>query len=297
MPATYVTTNSKDFVNPPQYIEETTVGTIPTSSPTLLEIGKIRSFSITHDTLNKKFRVLGSEDLFSSVKTGEAYAIQLEFGMLDSTFFKYLSQAKGGGAGTIDKTFSLFWSKKVDGTTYFENATGCRINSGSISVTPDEVKCSLSIIALGITVPNATNPLTTPTLVTTGSSSDPWTGLDSGSNPLTHNSNNYDVPNFNMSINRNLDIIRVNGSTRIIDNPSTKRDVSGTFDVIKKDAVLKADAKALTSRTMSYVLKSATSTISFTGARLEKLDESFDAEAGNENTESFGYFAKTVSVS
>lgn len=295
MPATYAPTVVPDFKKQPQYIEETTLGTSPTTGA-MLQIGQILKWQPTRDINNRKFRIVGNEDLLTAVKNGEVYGIQVSYGMFASTFLKYLVNARGGGAGSIDKTLSILWSTMLNGATEeYETASMCRINSGSVEITPDEVKVDLTLIAANITLPNSVNPMAGVTVLTPATT-DPWVGADSGSNPFVHNSNNYDTPRFRLEVARNLKAIRVNGNLQIIDNPATKREIKGTFDVIRKNDVLKTDATALTKRSASYTLKSAGSTLSFTNMQIEQLHESYDAESTEEIIDTFGYFAQSVSL-
>jgi len=282
-----------DFVRPPQVIDETTPGAIPASG-TMLEVGKVSTFNITHDVTNRKFRVIGNEDLIDAVKTGEAYAIQVECSIFESAFLKRLVSARGGGAGTIDKNFSMVWSHKINNSEKFELATMCRINSGSIDVTPDDVKVSYTIIADNISAPGA-DPTGAVTFMTPATT-DPWTGLDSGANPFTHDGVTYDVPSFRCDIARNLALVRVNGKALIIGNPSTRREISGTVDIVRKDSVPRADVKAGSKVAGSYVLKSAVSTMSFTDMMLEQLNEGYSGDGSDAVIDSFGFSAKGVSV-
>jgi len=294
MPSGYTPTVVPDFVDQPQYIEETTLGTLPTTGA-MIQLGQINKFQPTIDINNRQHRIVGNEDLLTGIKTGEIYGIQVEMGIFNSTFLKYLITSRGGGAGTIDKTLSLLWSMKNAGTKEFEAANMCRINSGSIEITPDLVKANLTLIAASISAPNAVNPMAGVTVLTPATT-DPWIGNDSGANPLTINSITYDCTKFHIDFTRSLDAIRVNGALQIIDNPATKREIKGTFDVVRKSDVLKADATALTKRTASYVLKSATSTISLTNMQMHTLHESYDAGSNSAIIDTFGFFAQSATI-
>lgn len=300
MPADYVPEIPADFVQVPQFVEEITLGTTPTASPIFKEIGKIFRWNITHDTTNRKFRVLGSEDLLTAVKTGEAFAIQCSFHMfanaLTKDFIKYLINARGGGAGSIDKTLSILWSHKVNAVEQYEIASMVRPNTGSIEVTPDEVTVDMSLIAAAISAPSTVHGLTTPTFITPNTSN-PLVGTDSGANPFTHNTLNYDTPRFRMEFGRSLHAIRVNGKLNIIDNPATKREISGSFDVIRKNNVLKADAKSLAKRSAAYtLLASPAISVSFTDLQIEQLTESYEGESTEVISDTYGFFAKAATM-
>jgi hypothetical protein len=307
MPSAYTPSIVPDFTRVPQIIEETTLGTTP-STPnwnTFGEIGKIRLFNVTHDTMSKRFRILGSEDLYTSVKNGEAFAVQMEYYPVNdggatpqmSKFMKYLLTARGGGAGTIDRTFSMLWANKYSGTVNYEIGSMGRINSGFIEVTPEQVIFGATIIFAAIAAPTATPP--SGETVLSASTTDPPVGATGGSNPLTHNSLNYDCPRFRLEVARNLHTMRVNGNLNIIDNPATRREITGDFDIVgRKDAVLKADAKSHVKRSMTYTLRSAATAVTITlgNTQLFNLVENYDGESTEVITEPYRYVSQTVSI-
>ena len=294
MPAAYVPEHEADFGQNPQAVEETVLGTTP-ASPTFFEIGKIHTFNVTDDTLNHKFRVLGSEDLLKAVKTGEAFAIQLGYAMFNTQFAKYGINARGAGAGSIDKSLSILWAHKVNAALQYEIASMCRINTGSISITPDMVDVNMTIIAGNKTAPNAAHGLGSPVFITP-SAVDPFVGFSGGANPLTHNSLNYDIPTFTMNFARNLHAVRVNGQLNIIDNPSTIRVIDGSFDVVRKDQILKADARSLARRSAAYTIASGPITLTFVDMIIQQLQEGYGAADTEIIEDTYGYEATSVQL-
>ena len=125
----------------------------------------------------------------------------------------------------------------------------------------------------------------------------PRTGASSGSNPFTHNSNNYDVDRSKFTVSRGLDAIRPNVETLIKLLVPIVRTITGEFDAVRKDTALIADCKSLAARAASYVLKSTVSTAMFTDMVLASVATSRQATATEALRDSFKFEAKEIGVS
>jgi hypothetical protein len=292
----YVPTGQWTQTKKLQYIEESTYGLTPTASPVFTSAGEIESVSETTELALKRYRSLGMEDLYQFLKNGQMYSFEVVYQPISSALIKYGTQAQGGGTGTIDKSLSFLYSEDINDIENYVFYKGARCDQVSVEVTNDSVKVSQNFICKDITTPSTTHGLTTPTFASANSAA-PWTGTDGGSNPFTHNSNNYDVDKFKFTVARGLDAIRPNGETLIKLLIPTIRTITGEFDVVRKDTALITDCKNLTARAASYVLKSSVSTATFTDMVLTSFATSRQATATEALRDSLKFEARTISVS
>lgn len=291
----YVPTGPFTITKHLQYVEETTYGTTPTSTPSFTNAGSIIDLRETLEESVNRYRRLGSEDMYKQLETGELYSFEVTYQPTASTLIKYGTQAPGG-TGTIEKSLSFVYSEDINDTENYVFFEGAKCDRTRIEVTPTSVLVTQNWICQNITTPSSSHGLTTPTFASADTGT-PWVGADGGSNPFTHNSNNYDVDRFVIEVERNLDAIQVNGQTQISFLVPTNREITGEFDVLRKDTTLIADMKTLAQRTASYVLKSATSTVSFTNMVLESLKATHRASATSVPRDTFTYSATAISVS
>ncbi|MGI0028491.1 MAG: phage tail tube protein [Nitrososphaera sp.] len=292
----YVPTGHWTQLKKLQYIEETTFGTTPTASPVFSSAGEIESVNENTEIAMKRYRSLGSEDLYQFLKNGQLHSFEVKYQPITSALIKYGTQVQGGGAGTIDKSLSLVYSEDINDIENYLFYRGSRCDQVDVEVTNEAVMVTQNFICKEITTPSTSHGLTTPTFAPANTGT-PWTGPDSGSNPFTHNALNYDVDKFKFTVNRALDAIRPNGESLIKFRVPTIRTITGEFDVVRKDAALITDCKNLTARAASYVLKSATSTATFTDMVLIAFATSRPATATEALRDSFKFEAKSISVS
>lgn len=285
-----------DVVKELGYVEETTYGTTPTS-PTFTNVGPVTNFHYTNDITATRYRVLGKEDIATGLKCGELYSFEFEYSPATTTFPRYGTEAQGGGAGTIDKSLSIAFSHKLDAVENYVTLAGARTDSISLEWTPEDVTVRQNFIAKNISTPNTAHGLGASTVFASDFSGTPLCGTDAGTNPLTINSLNYDCIRFRIDINRNLDARRIIGSQQIAYLVPGNRDINIDFDILAKDNVTIADAKALTARTASMVLNSTgPKTLSLTGLQLEKHDVTFASDSNEIVMYTFSGFAKAATL-
>jgi len=296
---------------PIQYIEEgttnATYGVTPSASPTFQLAGAIQDISDTktRDVFTK--RTVGLRTRYKELLVKDRVTFELKFAPFNSTLMKYGSQ-DANGTGTIAASLSFARVQKMnnagvlaDSFTFYK---GCRMTSLDISVAgAGPVECTTSWVARQKTVPvfTANGGLTTPVWKEFADlTASPWTHLDGGANPLTLDGVTYPVTQFHCSFNNNLSIDDLCGSRFIDNNEQANKDVSGDFTVIVgKDTLIetKMDTSPIPADTMSYVLKTATSTISFTGVQLTQAQ---DAQRAEDNTSwriPYTFTAATGSIS
>ena len=293
----YIPTGAYYVIKRPQYVEESTFGTTPTS-PTFLSVGSMQDMAASADIPNVKYRQLGSRDLYQVIKTGELYGIVFKYQPFNSNFMKYGTEYSNLAAtGNIAKSLSLVWSQNINNVENFYLGSGFRTERIDIDVTETAVMVTQTMIGKNIATPSSTYPGTgTPTYAAADVGT-PWTGLTGGSLPLTINSNNFDVTRFRVSVTQNLDKVKPNGETVIKFLEPTNRDIAVDMDMVVQNTTTLADVKTLTARTASYTLNSATSTqISLTNLYLEKYSSSDSPTQNKVKMASFSGVAQSVTI-
>lgn len=291
-------TTKRDVVKPLQYVEEgTTAATygVTPSSPVFVAAGINSEINLDPAVAYEHVDALGLEDFANSVKTGEAYAFTLRSNFFNSTLAKYGINA-AGGTGTIGASLSFLFSKNIDGTEYFTRAVGCRPVSTTLNVARGRWELDMTWHAQEIKDEVSAHGLTTPTFVTAVPTTAPWTHNDSAANPFTWNAITYPERRFSTTITRDLSLLEVNGQLLVQFSKAAHRDISFAVETYKKTTALLTDYYDYTSRAASYVLKSATSTLSFTNARLTDYREVQAATNRDPAIESITGFAESCNL-
>ena len=279
-----------DVTRQVQYVVESTYGTTPTS-PTLINAGAIQDINDTTDITAKRYRVLGSEDIYKGLLCGELYAFELKYNPATTTFPKI-----GLDAGQV-ASISLVVGYKLNAVENFVTFKGCKTDKIDIEITTDDMVVTQNFICQNVTTPSTSHGLGASTSFAANFSGTPLCAPDTGSNPLTINSLNYDCIRFHVSVARNLDARRVIGLSKIKYLVSTTRDIDVDFDIIYTDTVTLADVKTLTARTASMVLnQTGPKTISFTDLQLESSKFELSSDSNELFMRSFSGFAATVSL-
>lgn len=256
-----------------EYVEEALYGVFP-SNPAMLWIGTDMEYSDSADMGNILVRNIGKEDLYAVTLGAQKYELDLQYANQTSTFAKYLVNSQGGGSGTIDKSLSILISPKIDGTTNYLQATGCRPDTGSITwAVGKPIMTKTKLIAQAIAAYTATDPTGTGTHAT-DPGSNPWIFTDPGASGITIGGTAYDIQDLTVNFNRNLQEVRTIGQGTIAYLPPGVRDI--TFDVtIMLEAA--ANYSALlggTSQTIVAPLKNGSSTLTLTNAFFKKQSKS-----------------------
>lgn len=271
--------SSVDVVKHLQYIEEVTYGVTPSASPVFINAGSIQSARDTTDVTARRYRQLGSEDMFKALKEGELYSFELRYNPVSTTFPRYGTELQGGGAGTIDKSLSLLTSWKIDTVEQFVLFKGARTDTIDFEWTPEDIQITHNFICQNITTPSTSNGLTTPSFAPSNTTT-PLIGENAGPNPFTINSVNYDLQRLRLSFSRNLDPVRTVGTGQIQFLVPTIREIDIDFEILHKDTATIADTKTLTARTASMVLNSVgPKTFSLTELTCSRYENELDAEA------------------
>ncbi len=278
-------------------MEEATYGTFPTN-PAMNWIGVVSSCGPKADMQSIMIPQVGTEDLKYIIKGAEVYAVELEYGLQNSTFAKYATQSQGGGAGTIDKSLSLLFSAKLGGQTGTENflqLLGTRIGSFTLSTRIGELTRARSQIqGKALPVPSATNPIGTGSFAT-DPATNPWTFYDGGTNPVTVGAVNPDVREISVTFERNLERLHVLGQSQQKFLLPKHRRITGNFTILWEDTNQYTNLTSDTGVTISWVLKTATSTLTLTGCKIHRLED-FPFQPTEIVVEKYAFTALTASL-
>lgn len=238
------------------------------------------------------YRQIGSRDLYSQIQTGIEYSFDITFNPVDEKMIKY-GISLPAGTGTIEKSISLLFSQKINGTETFIIYKGCRCDSTDIEITADSaVECSQTWLAKDRTITTTANAgLSTPNFIEPGevSAIEPWTNLDgttTTTSPFSFNAIAYDVNSFSCSVTNNLERIKPNGQKINKFVEPTLRDVEWEFATWYKDTVLQGEAATPVARQMLYVLKAGSGVgswrLRFEGSKINS-ETSSDATSATES--------------
>jgi len=311
----YQPTGAYKFTRIPQFVEEATYATTPTS-PVFTSCGAITDLALSIDIQSIKNRQLGSRDIYQEVKSGQLYNIVLKYQPFNSLFMKYgteyFSSTGATGVGNIYRSLSILWSQTVNATEYFYLVKGARTEKIEISVTETKVEVTQTMVASVLNTPATTfvgaGGAGTPSYCAPNSTTvPPWSGLTGGSHPLTINGKSYDTITFKAGVTHNLDKIKPLGESVIKYLEPTNRDITVDFDIIYTDVSADgtggpfdtiSDAIALTARTASYQLNSVGPvTLNFTNLYLDKFNTPDSPTANKIKTITFSGVAQQVAVS
>ncbi len=278
-----------------QYAEEATYGTFPTN-PAMNWVAAVANVDLKADMQTMMVPQLGTEDLKYLLKGAEVYTMDMEYAFQNSTFAKYATQSQGGGAGTIDKSLSILFSAKLSGTENFIQLLGSRVGSFTISGKYGETtKAKAAVTAKAIPVPNTTSPIGTGSFATDPGTT-PWSFYDGGANPVTIGAVTPDVREIQVTFERNVEKLYVLGQSQQKFLPPKQRRINGTLTIVWEDENQYTNLTGATSVTISWVLKTAVSTLTLTGCELTKLD-SWKFDPMEIVYEKYTFTALTASIS
>lgn len=290
----YVVNGPWDITKQLQYIEETTYGTTPTSTPSFTNAGSIQSVRLNLEETVNRYRRLGGRDIYTALETGELYSFEVIYQPTSDALIKYGTNAPNG-SGTIEKSLSFVYSEDINDTENYIFFEGAKTDRIRIEITPASVLVTQNFLCQNITTPATSHGLTTPTFASADSGT-PLVGADGEADPFTHNSLSYDVDRFVIEVANNLDPIQVNGQTQISFLVPTNRDITGEFDVLRKNTTLEADMKTLAKRAATYDLDNGTITATFTNMFLTGMRVAREATATEAPRDTFTYGATALAV-
>lgn len=278
--ATLTSASLFDYV--PQFIEETTEGTTPTSG-TCTAIGAVQTMSIKRNGNFQDIAGLGVEDLIEIVQGQQEYEISITyFAPTASTYLKYLVDAANLGTptNTISASQSIVFGLPLNGTTNYIVCKGCRVRDGSIKMEVGKAtEITVNIICMSIAAPTSTAP-TGLTLASTPSGNvQDW--LEGGTTPISWNASGVNAKSATININRNTKAEHTLGNANPYGTMSHGRRISGDFTVLWTNTTLETDFAAGTARTFAMVVDDSVYTLSVTGAKIVDYTRDYDTNSGD----------------
>lgn len=252
-----------------QYVEESTEGTTPTASPSFTAIAAESldwSISGGMETVNQ----IATEDPLAIVQGPQNYESTVRFLLPNSTYLKYGLNAANYGTptGTINAHLSHVYSFYLNGTENYRFLKGSRAKSGSVSGEIGRaIRGEIAWVHTNISTPNSSSGLTTPSFASTPSSA-VWTWTDGGTTPVSWNASAIDCTRITVNFNRGTASDHTLGNLDPHSSQPHARSITGSMEVLATATTLEADFKAGTARTLAWVLKSATSTLTLTNTKI-----------------------------
>lgn len=289
-------TTGIQFVRPPQYVEESQFGTLPTSSPALNFVNPVYDINPQVDMDPQEINYVAHEDGTTVLPGMQKYTLVMSSYIENASgsnggtgFLKYGVNAQGGGSGTIDKSLSIFWSQTVAGVESFHYFTGCKMDSIKIKgIVGKPLQVDYTIKGYSFPVPGSSNPLTTPTYGTDPGNS-PWNWTAGGAgNVSIGGASNFDVNAIDCTISRNIkEVYTMSGNQPTYLVP-TVRKVVGTMKIAYETASNINAMGNLTDQQLVWTLKTGVSTLTFTHMTLRKLS-SLESKVDDVTYETFAW--------
>ena len=256
--------SKRDIVKVLQYVGEGDTVTTPANygaaivDPTFIAVGKVTDINLQPDIQHSDTDVLGNEDLIDAVKTGEMYAFQITFEMINTTVINFAFSPSGGGTGSIDESLTFMFSELISGVENFTSMLGCRATSCTVTLERGMWVANMTFICKEITVPNTTSPWAGQTPVhASETSTATMSHSGAGTDPFTWNSTAFPEGRFSCTVTRGMAIQAINGTDQIVYCKASTRRTDLTVDVFVKNTTLEADWLAKTERTAGYSISTS----------------------------------------
>jgi len=294
---TYLPTGWHNHSRPFQYVAEAlNAYATPAASPVMIVCPLIDDVTLNFENQITKVYGDNSTTYFKPLLLGKRYNWTAKIAPADIVLQLLCTKKPNYAAITDNLASSLYflrsWLQSVGAysfTEHFQGYAGSRCTNWDLVINGARVDITIAMVSQLITKPNATNPLTTPTMKAFSDiTSIGFSNIDGGSLPLTVNSIAYPQENFHANVNNHM----INGSGRayngsmVLDNNHIfKQDFSGDYIVpVGKDLNLEGhfDNVALSSVPMVYAVKPATMTITITEADHKTLSVAQSASSDDE---------------
>lgn len=279
------------------FVEETAYGVTPTN-PTFINAGIANTISWKKSPQHQSVDILGSIDSYGEYKFGNDYTVDLKYYLTDTVLLKYGTELPGG-VGTIEKSLTLFISKKLNNVESFRLLQGCITSSltldySKIPLVSQTFQCSnitkwMSLAELQALIGGT--PVYPAAL-----SVDPWTSLGAGTlQPLSINAVPYEIEKFTFTVARSILIQQPIGNPNPLRIKAGKRKVTAAFTTWEKDNVLELQVETFTQVPMVLTMQTG-KTATFAGLRNVAIAGGEDAGATKFDTFDYTMMAKSITV-
>lgn len=289
----YTPSVQSDFVNQPQYLEESTFGTTP-GTPTYVAPGYVTDLTVNKGITIEEVAQIGEFDIQDTVKVAEDGEFTITYNIFNSTLPKYGINLPSG-AGTIDTPLSFIWSKNINGVEYYQTATGCRAISTSMKVERGLWEVTQTFKCQQISIPSSTEPDAGATYAPVPTTA-PWSHDDMGASAFVWNSVTYDTRSLTIDVTYDLGLLEVNGQLLIQNSIPAKRTISFSADVYQRNDVLATDHDAHNKRTATVAVDTGVADFTLTNAWIESHDPTASASSTDLIIESISGRAESVAL-
>lgn len=290
------------MVNAPKYYEEAATGyaSVITTATASGIFGKVSGITVEVNPNSNEFRALGSEDVYTQVIGKINVRARVMFGIVNtsSTFISYAIKSNANASADISRAIHVVWSQRTfeNGstfvTTYFA-LRGCKPNSLRVSgAAGNELKGEVELMAHSFTFTSVATAFQS--TFAAEPTDDIWNFEDGGTNPVTWQSRNLDVTDFEFNVGRDLKEIHVLGSSTVQFLQSGNRGITGTFTAVFESSSTYADLLTMTTGSLAWVMKSSAGT--FTGASTAIINHSLPVDIAGETYEKYSFKSGTVAA-
>jgi hypothetical protein len=253
--------------------------------------------------------MLGTEDLIAIAQGNNVYESSMRLYLVD-TLYAFVKRAinaanYGTPTGTISETFTIVFSVYRNGSEVYVFLKGCRARNVTITgETGQPTEVTIDLAHTSITVA-AAHGLTTPTFASAPSGA-VWGHLDGGANAVSYGGTALaDMTGISVSINRNTTPVHVHGNADPHSTLPHGRRIGGDYTglwtarvIVNSKTIEGLQASPETSaQSLAWVLKSATSTLTITGAVFVTYRRDSDADATDAQLEQAGFRGLTATLS
>lgn len=279
------------------YVEETSYGVTPTN-PTFVNAGIANTIAWKKSPQHQTVNILGSIDDYGEYKFGNDYTADLKYYMTDTALLRYGTELPNG-TGTIEKSLTIFISKKLNNVENFKLLQGCITSSltldySKIPLVSQTFQCSN--ITKWMTQAELTALIGGTPVYPAALTADPWTSLGAGTlQPLTINSVAYEIEKFTFTVGRSILIQQPVGNPNPLRIKAGKRKVTAAFTTWEKDDVLELQVESFTAVPMVLTIQTG-KTATFAGLRNVAIAGGEDAGATKFDTFDYTMMAKSITV-
>jgi hypothetical protein len=301
---TQIVSSQADVVKKLQYYNEGVLSTPANFGKTIpdstnwIQAGKNPVWNYSDDITAEEERGVGSLVRSDRVVTRKRGTLSITTNISDSdvALVKYCMNAPDTTTATADSSLAFLFSFKVAGTETFRILRGCLPESSSIKVSNSgfvEFTATFAVYSPANEV--TSHGLGGTPVFATQSTNTAWTHSDSGSNPFTWDSVVYPEMGFNIDVNYEHTVLESSGDLTIRWAKVSKRDISGSGSVFKKDSLLQADTTAGSKVTATRVLKTSVLTATFTETTIDTNPYSVSADS-SATIEELSFTAKELAL-
>lgn len=266
-----------DVIKKLQFTEELVEGTLPLNNgagtplaTVFKSAGLVTRLGKEIAIENNKIRPLGEYDVKAQVKKGEKHTSEIRFQPSDFTLMKYgmlipipptttpPDPTMAAPNNTVGVSVSMLMSALINGVEKYRIYKGVRFNGITIDISRDDgFNCTMPFECVDIG-DWTTAPVFSPAAsYAANPSTNVWSGITSGADPLVINGTPYDTTSFTAEFDLGVERFRPNGITTFKYSKSFMRNITLSWNTLVFNNVLVGDLRAYTARQINYSITPA----------------------------------------